>query len=1047
MEFESLAHLRPDRNKPRGSRRRDRDEKPWSLTSEFVRAVGTGARATVQSIAELPKVIPGIDYEVTVPEFTPRPQTTAGQIGAGLVQFAVPYAAILRGISLGSKLLGAGRAAKTAAETARAAQVARSARTAEAITTTTKVGQAAKPVRKATLLDDAVIPPKLLTNRQKLVKYAGAGAAADFIAFSPNDPTLGNFIQGLGGDKIPVVNAISDLLATDEDDSDALNRFRHVMEGLGLGAAVPMVFKGLGKGLSLSGQAVDKITPYAKDTYGKPVYKKDVPVKPEPRKKKDGTPDLRFKQKPPQYEKRQINILEYHKDKIVGALDKTIQNFVDKSHAVRLIDEAYEKFNPDKPHALRDGFNAWKERRMLVDVERQQAEAWNVGIHGRGADGVPFMYDNHKSMREIEQDIVKVAELSPAGKQETIDLHQDYLYAVQAKQHKATKKKSGLDNKKINTTLARVELLPAPVKTAFEKSAKDYKDYNNAALRLLRDEGIIDDLTFKRLSTVTVNGVLEDRLWVPMFRKRDDEAIQLALESWAPQMPKGRKLPSREDLSKKSQEQLEEYNADPETALNQAYNNLETGYDHIIKSVAENRANRVLIDTIEALEEQGTKWAVKSTRISIKKDISGNGVKKLLDKKGVTLKDTISDDDIFEMYSSKYDIKNETLVIYRNGEAEMWDIKDPLLMDSLQAMGPQITKDVSRFAMRWGGKFKNLLTRMVTSSPTFFLGSNFARDTLSVSILMKGFIPFISSYRGLYHQLLNTDLAKRLEASGGTFGRRAYTDFGANKEFIGRNASRIHTIDGPKGLNKAIGFIDKWTAKFEMASRTEAFRLYTKQGYSDNVAAFKAREIAVDFAQSGSSANFRLATTTVPFLNASIQGLSRTLRALGGKKLTGKKLTVEEADEVGRAWTNMMAVTTVGGVLLPMAHYTSSDESIRTTYDEIPKYMKDTNFIWVTPKVNGKNQIILLPKPFDFGIIPTIAEKFLDEEFIESDAMVVREYLRTAFLNSTRLGDASLTPQFIRPVVELILNKKFTGAPIIPRNLQGGTIADRKSVV
>ena len=1037
-----MAHLLPENNTLGFRRRQDEEDKPWSLPGEFVRAVGTGARATAQSIAELPKIIPGIDYEVTVPEFTERPQTVGGDIAAAMVQFAVPYGVVLKGISLGSRLFGAGRAARTAAEAARAAQVASSARTAEAITTAPKVGQAAEVARKATLLDDAVVPIPL-TKRQKLVKYAGAGAAADFIAFSPNDPTLGNFIQGLGGDKIPVINAISDLLATDEDDSDALNRFRHVMEGLGLGAAVPMVFKGLGKGLSLSGQAIDKVTPYAKDARGRPVYKQDVLVKTEPRKKKDGTPDLRFKQKPPQYEKRQINIIEYRRDKLVGALDKTIQNFVDKSHAVRLIDEAYEKFNPNKPHALRNGLNAWKERRMLVSIEEQQIRAYNDGFYRTGIDGVPVRYSNHKSMKEIEQNIVKVAELSPTTRQETIDLHQDYLYAVQAKQHKATKKLSGLDDEKIKNTLARVEALPSNIKTAFETSVKDLKDYNNAALRLLLDEGIIDKATFDNIGKVKVGRKLEDRLWIPMLRQGDDRAIELALASWAPTIPKGSKVSiSRADLSKLSQAELREYNI--ENPLNQAYNNLELGYDHIIKSVAENRAKRAMYDTIIELGEQGTKWAVKSTKVVTRKDISGRGIKELLGKQGGALKDTLNDSDIFKMFSSKYDITNKTDIIYRDGKAEVWDIKDPLLMDSLQAMGPQLTKDFTRFYMRWGGKFKNFLTRMVTSSPTFFFGSNFARDTLSVGILMKGFIPFISSYRGLYHQLRNTDIAKRLEVSGGTFGNRAYTDFGTSKEFQGRNASRIHTIDGPKGLTKVVGFIDKWTSKFEMASRTEAFRLFTKQGYSDNVAAFKAREIAVDFAQSGSSANFRLATSTVPFLNASIQGLSRTLRALGGKKLTGKKLTAEEVEEVGRAWTNMMAVTTVGGVLLPMAHYTSSDESIRTTYDEIPKYLKDTNFVWVTPKIDGVNQIILLPKPFDFGIIPTIAEKFLDEEFIESDAMVVREYLRTAFLNSTRLGDASLAPQFIRPLIELKINKKFTGAPIVPRNLQGGTIAQRR---
>ena len=69
MASKSLAYLLPENNTPGARRRQDEEDKPASWTSEFVRAVGTGARATAQSIAELPKVIPGIDYEVTVPEF------------------------------------------------------------------------------------------------------------------------------------------------------------------------------------------------------------------------------------------------------------------------------------------------------------------------------------------------------------------------------------------------------------------------------------------------------------------------------------------------------------------------------------------------------------------------------------------------------------------------------------------------------------------------------------------------------------------------------------------------------------------------------------------------------------------------------------------------------------------------------------------------------------------------------------------------------------------------------------------------------------------
>jgi hypothetical protein len=403
MALKSYALLRPDR-------RQDQEDKPWSLSSEFIRAVGTGARATVQSIAELPKIIPGIDYEVTVPEFTPRPQTVGGNIASAIVQFAVPYTAVLKGISLGSRLFGAGRAARTAAEAARAAKVASiarygSIRTKLATTTTPKVGEAAKAVRKATPLDDALVPViKPLTRRQKIVKYAGAGAAADFIAFSPNDPTLGNFIQGLGGNKVPVINAISDLLATDEDDSDALNRFRHVLEGLGLGAAVPIIFKGLGKGLSLSGQAVNKTIPYAKDSRGNPIYAKDDLGNTIYKKNRDGSDKIDAKG---ELIPEQVNKLDVFRENTIAALDKTRQHFIDNSHAVRLIDEMLEKFNPNKPNILKNGLNAHQERRMLVDVDRLVKATYREGVYKRLKDGTMQKLPS-KARMVIEQDVEKV---------------------------------------------------------------------------------------------------------------------------------------------------------------------------------------------------------------------------------------------------------------------------------------------------------------------------------------------------------------------------------------------------------------------------------------------------------------------------------------------------------------------------------------------------------------------------------------------------------------------------------------------------------------
>ena len=127
MALKSYAHLRPDSSKPQGSRRQDEEDKPATWYSELTRAVGTGARDAAQAIATVPNIIPGINYDVNLPEFGPRPQTTAGKIGAGLVQIAVPYTAVLKGVSLASRLFAVNRAATAARTAAEAARVAKAA--------------------------------------------------------------------------------------------------------------------------------------------------------------------------------------------------------------------------------------------------------------------------------------------------------------------------------------------------------------------------------------------------------------------------------------------------------------------------------------------------------------------------------------------------------------------------------------------------------------------------------------------------------------------------------------------------------------------------------------------------------------------------------------------------------------------------------------------------------------------------------------------------------------------------------------------------------
>lgn len=72
----------------------------------------------------------------------------------------------------------------------------------------------------------------------KVTKPLLSGAFADLAAFDPSDPTISNLIN----ETVPALkNPLTEFLATDPSDSEALNRFKRAAEGLGLGVATEAI--------------------------------------------------------------------------------------------------------------------------------------------------------------------------------------------------------------------------------------------------------------------------------------------------------------------------------------------------------------------------------------------------------------------------------------------------------------------------------------------------------------------------------------------------------------------------------------------------------------------------------------------------------------------------------------------------------------------------------------------------------------------------------------------------------------------------------------
>jgi len=144
--------------------------------------------------------------------FFGRSQTLPGSLIEGLTQFAVPFGIIGKGISVAGKAARAGQLTGVAGKAAKA------------VTKGTKPGQFTDLSWKG---------------------YLGAEMASDFVAFDGQEERLSNLIQ-----QFPELqNPITEYLAADPDDNEAVGRVKNVLEGvlvgLGVGAVAKSVMAGI----------------------------------------------------------------------------------------------------------------------------------------------------------------------------------------------------------------------------------------------------------------------------------------------------------------------------------------------------------------------------------------------------------------------------------------------------------------------------------------------------------------------------------------------------------------------------------------------------------------------------------------------------------------------------------------------------------------------------------------------------------------------------------------------------------------------------------
>jgi hypothetical protein len=966
-------------------------ETPWIVSEqnnfgeELVSIFGTAFEGLANAPAELLADFTPLEREnLWNLDIVEDPETMAGKFAAGAIQFIVPF-------------MGAMKAAKG-------------------------VSWAAKLANSS--------------KKGKVAFNAAVGGATGALVFKADDPNLINALNEVPGLKA----VIPDFLATDPDDSAALNRMRtFIADALG-GAAVDGVIAGLSKMRASGYLPTEKVTAAAASVIPKFV--------------KTGAKAVQQK------------------------VNTAIQNVVDTQAGYASIDEAAHAFNIKKlgkeeaDRILEAGdnrLNLYEEARELGISEKHIEDFFEKGAIRFTDDGglKEFVGNPDKSLNKI---VSRVQALSPESHKDFSDLilftESNNRYAWLDKQaaklegeasdiiKKGTNKKGELSDKakkraskkmkaaaKKRTQVTGVprdvadaglkkfdiETGTIPNRVELDIELKNLKELNQDYLKMMKAFG---SLAQKDIDNFNAIGELH-----AFFYKKHDPTDFIIVKPGAHKTMPGKKQPG----IKKSRDTIDEDKFGELDPLEDMLVNMRKGYHSGMRDGLFNRVNQMAFKRVLSMGKDGEDLAI---------DITGKKAK------------GISADDKLAYHQQD---------VYINGEKKTFLVKDRQLMDSLKAQAPVETSRVGNLILSALRPFKTYTTKSITLDPTFIAQANFPRDSVMYMLMSseEGFVKRIAGLaRGVGNTVSNSKTFKGAQEQGMAFSRSMHdpsirglgtpyrnimnsiTKRLTGKEVkytpqerlraagMGKDADTIFMLDKatPQTIMRRL---DGIAAGLEFAPRMAEYNNLIAKGYSPRKASYIVRDFT-DFSNTGSAGWFRKVSSVVPFMNTNMQGIYKFFRTLGLKKLQGRTLTKREAAEVNRMYrrTGKMAI----GALMLEAYHQTADKwghpEIKERYNRINSELGYDNTIMVVPDVNGGYSTLAMAQAFEYAIIPNAIQQAVKDYFRPEEQELFWEYLRREGATAMRANDLSMIPPPIRAVVEIGMNETWTGSPVVPAYME-----------
>jgi len=368
--------------------------------------------------------------------------------------------------------------------------------------------------------------------------------------------------------------------------------------------------------------------------------------------------------------------------------------------------------------------------------------------------------------------------------------------------------------------------------------------------------------------------------------------------------------------------------------------------------------------------------------------------------------------------------KEHIVDVWLKGQKQSYKIRDPELYNAMLSLDHESANSLIKFL----GGAAGVLRAGATLTPEFMVRNAF-RDVAGaiVNSTKYGFNP-IDFFKGFFHTVGKTDVFEKFINSGGAMSTMMSLDRDVSREalemvfkkslkdkamnVVTSPAELAKYLSGYKAIKGTVGLLRKGAEISELSTKVGAFNKVLKKTGDVEEAAYTARDL-MDFNRAGS--NIRQANRAVAFLNASLQGTDKMVRAFKDNP----------ASFLTRAFTTL--VTPAAGI-----YYWNQNlpPEMKQQYDNIPQWQKDTFYVIGIP---GSGEFVRIPKPFEHGALFSTSTERMLRWLQENDLEAFDGYGKTAI--------GQMTPPMmltaLSPLLEALTNHSFfRDAPVVPQGEQ-----------